>query len=877
MSGVRTLKVCLLASASAFAAVLAAPALAQDGAQPDDGSAPDDRTGVERIVITAQKRGEENVQDVPLAVSVYSEELLQNSGVRDFQDLQVVAPGLNVTSTSNQFSTTPRIRGVGTVGDNPGLETSVGIVIDGVPRARAGAGFNDLGEIERIEVLRGPQGTLFGKNTSAGLINVVTKRPEYDFGVDLEGSYLFGDYEGYALSGSVTGPLVEDKAAFRLYAGTRDRDGFLTVATGAGPASTRSTTEDNDQDFYTVRGQLLLDPTSSVSINLSADYTDRDENCCLGTPLVRGAAGPIANAVGATVPFPGSEAPFNRMAFANRDTTQQIEDWGVQGQLDWDFENFTMTGILSHRDYEFSSAQDSDFTDADIFFRPLGGNDFYFENTTAELRFAGQKGNLDWLVGGFYSDEKLTRTDALTNGLAYEAYVGSLLSAALGTPNPGFVNLVANGLGAAVIPGYGTMANPLFPAPLMTGGGLPFGAQGAGDTYKQDGTSYSLFTHNTLSLTENLDLTVGLRWTHEEKDAVADFARPDSPACRVWETVFTEALDFSTPTAQAVLGGLATSFMLPDTAANRALVAQVGSVTCLNANRRIFDTIGFDQSREEDEVTGVGSLSYRFSPDVMGYVSYSRGYKAGGFNLDRFNQAGASAVDFTAILAGDAVYPAQFEPEIVDSIEGGLKTEWFDNQLLANLTLFYSDFETYQLNTFNGLSFFVTTVDGATARGAELEFVYLPSAIDGLSMLGGVTFAETQYDSFAPTGTADVDVLSGKQFSLAPEWYLTGAVSYTKPISNTLEALFYLDGRWVSEQNTGSDLDPPKLQEGYTLVNGRIGIGTIDERWALELFGRNLFDEDYIQVGFDAPLQTGSFNAFLGQPATYGVTVRSKF
>lgn len=229
--------------AAVAAGALSAPAFAQE------------RQTVDVITVTAQKR-EQGIQDVPVAVTAYTAELLQNSGVRDIRDLAVVAPGLNVTSTSSEYSTTARIRGVGTVGDNPGLELSVGIVIDGVPRARNGVSFGDLGEIERIEVLRGPQGTLFGANTSAGIINIVTADPEFEFGASLEATYLTDGADGYRLAGSVTGPLAEDQAAFRLYAATGDRDGFQTVQTFGGP---RTEGEDNDQDFWTVRGSVLFD------------------------------------------------------------------------------------------------------------------------------------------------------------------------------------------------------------------------------------------------------------------------------------------------------------------------------------------------------------------------------------------------------------------------------------------------------------------------------------------------------------------------------------------------------------------------------------------------------------------------------------------
>ena len=226
----------LLAAASA-AALTSGAALAQD------------TRSVDVITVTAQKR-EQGIQDVPVAVTAYNEELLQNAGVRDFKDLAIIAPGLNVTSTSNEFVTTARIRGIGTVGDNPGLESSVGVVIDGVPRARNGVGFNDLGELERIEVLRGPQGTLFGKNTSAGVLNVVTAAPEYEYGGSLKAT--FGDYGYNRYSGSLTGPIVEDVLAFRLFAAKGERDGFtqLVLDDGNGPAEVR---DSETQDYYTFR------------------------------------------------------------------------------------------------------------------------------------------------------------------------------------------------------------------------------------------------------------------------------------------------------------------------------------------------------------------------------------------------------------------------------------------------------------------------------------------------------------------------------------------------------------------------------------------------------------------------------------------------
>src|SRR3989338_9371055 len=197
------------ASAAVLSGLFAGAAYAQDAAE---------QNSVDAIIITATKR-EQSLQDVPVVVTAVSGQLMQDAGVKDIKDLTILTPGLTVTSTSNETVTTARIRGVGTVGDNPGLESSVGVVIDGVYRPRNGVGFGDLGEMERIEVLKGPQGTLFGKNTSAGVINVMTKEPEFGFGAN--GELTFGNYNAKGAAASVTGPLYEDKLAGRLYVAAR--------------------------------------------------------------------------------------------------------------------------------------------------------------------------------------------------------------------------------------------------------------------------------------------------------------------------------------------------------------------------------------------------------------------------------------------------------------------------------------------------------------------------------------------------------------------------------------------------------------------------------------------------------------------------------
>ncbi|HST92036.1 MAG TPA: TonB-dependent receptor plug domain-containing protein, partial [Brevundimonas sp.] len=335
---------------TASAAVVGACAFGFAGAAAAQTPQQDSPTTIDDIIVTAQKR-EQNLQDVPIVVTTLSQETLQDAGVRDIKDLQILTPGMTVTSTSSEASTTARIRGVGTVGDNPGLESSVGIVIDGVYRSRNSVGFGDLGELQRIEVLKGPQGTLFGKNTSAGVINIITEAPSFTPGYNAE--LTFGNYGQMGISGSVTGPLT-DQLAFRLYAGRRVRDGFYSVDTGDGP---RTETTDNNSDYGTVRGQLLWLPNDNTSIRVIADYSRRDEFCCTGVQIRTGPTYPFIDALsvgtGQTPPAAGFGAlPFSRRAFANRSTAQEIEDRGISIEANIDLPSLgdaTLTSVTSAR------------------------------------------------------------------------------------------------------------------------------------------------------------------------------------------------------------------------------------------------------------------------------------------------------------------------------------------------------------------------------------------------------------------------------------------------------------------------------------------------------------------------------------------------
>ena len=838
--------------------------------------AQDDATTVEGLIVTAQKR-EQNLQDVPVTVTSVSEQLLNAAGVRDIKDLTILTPGLTVTSTTNETVTTARIRGVGTVGDNPGIESSVGMVIDGVYRARNGVGFGDLGEMERIEVLKGPQGTLFGKNTSAGVINILTKKPS--FNPEFNAEATFGNYGAIGFSGSITGPLVEDKLAARLYVAHRERDGFYDVLNGDGP---RARKDDQTQNFGTFRGQLLWLPTDRIEVRATADYSNRSEYCCTGVQIRSGPTAAVINALatggqGARPPggatFPA--LPFSRTAYANNDTPQIVDDGGVSVEVNADTDLFggaTLTSITAQRSWTSEQGMDIDFTGADILSRRQENFGFDVNTFSQELRLAGETDKLNWLIGGFYASEKLKRADEYVYGAGYNAYSSLLLASQLGLSAapiaPALVNCLTGNFPTCTQFGVNPLAT-FTPGPGYTAG------QAARDNYRQDSDSFALFTNNSYKLTDQLEITAGVRYTQEDKELLSVQTNPNGAAA------CTAAIGrINSPQWNAAIPA--------------ALQPTLAGALCPNWANPAFNNRTTRQSTSEKQWTGTLKAAYRFNDDLMTYASYARGYKAGGFNLDRQ----------TTNLAPDA--STAFPAETVDSYELGAKTTWLNNRLLVNGTLFLQQFKDFQLNTFAGVAFIVESIPELDSKGVDLDMIWF-SPVRGLNIQGGITYAKTEYGNFGasdlmvPSRFPALSLLPGAQMSFAPEWSSSIAVDYSHDVGGGLEARFNLSAKYMSDFNTGSDLLPYKHQDGYTLLNGRVTVARADDRWAIEVWGQNLTDVEYTQVAYNAPAQgtffqntvtasgpyagayynpaldTGTYNAFLGQPRTYGVTLRTKF
>ena len=318
-------------------------------------------------------------------------------------------------------------------------------------------------------------------------------------------------------------------------------------------------------------------------------------------------------------------------------------------------------------------------------------------------------------------------------------------------------------------------------------------------------------------------------------------------------------------------------------------------LACLPFTRTALDvltaTTPHHQESDNDEFSGIATLAWQATDDINAYATYSRGHKAGGFNLDRiFSDALGSIVSNNTFAIG-GVNPTQtvrapdtsFAPEFVDAYEIGLKTA-LDKTFYVNTAVFYQDFENFQLNTFTGTAFIVTSVPEVISKGVEVEAYWNP--VRGLNANLGVQYTDAKYgdiDGFLAQNPL-LFLLKDGRLTHSPKWTLTGAADYSVPFIDTFTARFHVDARWQSEMNTGSNLDPRKVQDAYAVVGMKLGVYSEDDQVGIEFFARNLFDERYINTAFDSPLQgsavtpvsagTSTIDAFVGEPRMIGATLR---
>ena len=463
--------------ASALTAFWAVPDQGRAQSSPDASTAPDDAEAGE-IIVTASRRRDEDAQDVPIALSIVSAESLERRGDYTLGQIQQQVPSLQVFSF-NPRNTNINIRGLGSnvALTNDGLENGVGFYIDNVYYGRVGLSQFDLVDLQQIEVLRGPQGTLFGKNTTSGVINISSKKPSYD--PEFSGEASLGNYGYYQVRASASGPLVADKLAVRLSGAVTGNDGFLYNIT--------QKTRAQDYSNATIRGQLLFDPTEDLSIRLIGDFSRQKQNHVLN--VLANYVGTYEN--GTVIPnnfaaraarFPGyvfpTFDPFARTGEADGHYQSNMDGYGVSGQVDWDLGGAALTSVSAYRWWDWNPANDGDSTALPITTKAQQVN--RQRQFSQEIRLASQgKRTIDYVVGAYYFWQ-------IVRGFGTSAYGSAAAAWNLPTTNPIIANAALDG----------------------------FEAQ---STSTPETKSLALFGQANWNISDALILTGGLRFTHEKK------------------------------------------------------------------------------------------------------------------------------------------------------------------------------------------------------------------------------------------------------------------------------------------------------------------------------------------------------------------------
>lgn len=812
-------------------------------------------TDTDDIIVTATKR-EQTLQDVPVSVAVTSDDTIKKAKIHDLIDLQASVPSLKVTQFQSAGQTNFTIRGFGNGNGNIGIESSVGVFIDGVYRSRSASSISDLPELERIEVLRGPQSTLFGKNVSAGAISIITKRPQFTWGGSAEATT--GNLGNIEARASITGPIT-DALAFRVYGSVNQRDGYYS--------STVNGVKVNGRNRYSLRGDVLFEPSSDFAVRIIADLNHVNEVCCGAVTIGNG---PLTQLIGLPRAFGGVGAvvgnpatPFNRQVVYNTAPNNRLNGKGISGQVDWNLGFAKLTSITAYRHQTNDTTLDVDFTGADISNQTTADT---IKTFSQELRLASDyAGPFNWLIGGFYSDERIETGRNILYGTDGRRFANAAALAATG----------ASLLGTSPITLLETLQRGAGNTSVTPGSTYFAPGTGIFDNYRLKDTSYSIFGQADYKLFEKLTLTIGGAYLNDRKAAVSNVVLTDRFSLlnlqNVPELGFLP-LRLLNPAAPAgariptnLFAGLnALQFFYPDTA-NHA------PVNFPNANE--------DGILKGDKFTYLARAKYDFTRNINVYASYSTGWKAGAYNLSSDSRPPNNGVGRTA------------DPENVRVFEIGAKTRFAGGYL--NIALFDEKIKGFQSNGFTGTGFALVNAGSQSVRGAEVEASYKPFRALLLNASG--TYLDAKYDSFtrAPCFAFDprCQVAPGSApGTIAPQFRdLTGAVpggvptfsgnvnaTYTQQFTDRISG--FVRGEFVYQTNTAlTDTVPASLASSEVkTVNASVGIDFPDN-FEVQGWVRNLGNDNYYLGAFNTVIQSGSFSAYINEPRTYGVTLRKSF
>jgi iron complex outermembrane receptor protein len=806
------------------------------------------RDDVEELYVTATKR-EESLQDVPISMSALNAEFLEDSGLTSFSQLQEYVPNLTINPVTDTRGTVIRIRGIGSAGSNAGIDPSVGVFIDGIYQGRAGMSVGDLLDIERVEVLRGPQGTLYGKNTAAGLINIISKRPVYEWESIAEG--VFGNYDNYEVRASVNVPILDEHLAARFSGYQVWRDGFDKRLSVGGRSDPPDYVNDapfvfkdgrvNDGDKWGLKGRLLWDVIDNLSFLVTGDYSKEDTICCVADIISYEGAPTLWHTLtfkGLPIPsnpslrFPGlesltgvpvTEGAFDNVVTANQEPYNLVEIGGVSLDGSYELPDMPVIGgsvvnlIGSWRTYTSDSQFDGDFSYYDAV---LAWTEVDLDQYSAELRFTSPGAQLlDYQFGGYFYHQDMDTLDR--NGFEWD-----------------FITLW-----------------PIVNQPTMN----------IGDNNHKT-WSYAAFGQATLNPIEQVSLTGGVRYTYEKKTR-------DGTQTSNFPTCDPDSPDFNLN-------------------------------LCIDVPPILGPPIEKHEKRSVSNVSWMANLRYFPMEEIMLYASVATGFKSGGFNQLRtaegtaVTEAAPSEFDDEESTSYELGFKTSWFERMVTFNATGFYTEYknfqaqvFDgssiNVINAGELLSYgaeSDLVVAPLPGLvigSSLGFNIAEYDsfdlGPMTAQQKWDVTKDPNNPNYPNVLGSPARCSNT-DTIAWLDPEDcVQDLAGKRLSNAPRWSVSAFVQYDFLLPwLPIELFWRAEYAYTSMVYLDVDLDPMMKQPATHIVNLRSGFRSEDKLWEVTGWVRNLTDENYNVVGFDVPTLAG-FAGVNGPPRQYGVTVRLSF
>ncbi|MBZ0171098.1 MAG: TonB-dependent receptor, partial [Phycisphaerales bacterium] len=717
----------------------------------------------------------------------------------NLQDVGNFVPNLDFSSATqssrSSFVSAVFIRGVGQTDFIVTTDPGVGIYVDGIYYGRTTGGVVDMLDIERVEVLRGPQGTLFGKNTIGGALNVVSAKP--DDSLHGRAELTYGEYDRIRFRGDLNIPIA-DKLYGRVAVSTRHSDGYGKRVDFA----TRETTDAlGEDDSVSGRARFRWLATDRLEANLAFDYTrvrepqvpDDIKDINPAAPLLGLWNGLVGGPAG-TPYTPAFLTASDYSNFATGPSTADLDLFGVSLTLDWQLGPFNVKSITDYRDMEALFSNDGDGSPLRI----LGSDrvDLDQDQLSQELHVFGTSfdDRLNWLAGVYYYEESAFE---ITNAYVLPGIFQALEAAPflLGPFGP-----------IGPCPPAPVVATLPSPGPLGCAGNpnnipLDLDFHGTNDV---EITNYSIFGHGSFAFTDQWSVTGGIRYTYEEKTHDLFYMRVNSGF----------------------------------------IIAPPGT-------------------RREDSwgaVTPKAGLEFRPTEDLMLYFSASRGFRSGGFN-------------------GRPFYPeavVTFNPEYLWSYEGGIKSEWFERRLIANLAVFYNDYTDIQLTsnraTADGnVAIFTENGGEAEMKGVELELHARP--VERMDLMAGIGYIDAELTAVNPGVTATLDTVLPK----TPKWDLNFSAQYRWPLAAFGNLTGRVDYAYRSEYYNDVANNAGLVQDGFGLVNVRLAFEDHSETWQIAVFGTNLSDERYITGGVGGLAAIGLDEVQYGRPREWGVSLSYRF